>query len=884
MMKRLLQPSTALCQHCHQRPVYSDGVKTHSYCGKTCANKAEFSQNGSTAQLSSSNMCEVCQVRPKYQEPGKTHPYCSKTCARSRAGNISTNPKAVGPPPSRTLGMCHVAGCPKQAFRDRDGSFADFCSKTHRKLGETICLMCRAAPKLGETNFCGKTCMDNAYAKGPMLLEVLKGHVAFKSVADQFKVSWRHQDKRCPPVRHVYKVIMSQVSMEAYEAYRAEVEARGKFTAQNLTEGNEKRRWHGTKRNCTIGDNGRTTLCNARPKDCPMCSIIRTSFTLDAFGRGIYASSTSSKSDDYTTTLCSSKLTAIFLSKVVVGRGRKMSRDAPKLTDAPPNYDSVLAETGGSLNHDELIVYTNDAIRPSFLVIFEHSGQNLYDRARLVVLHDHDPYYRLVKENFECTWQHANKPKPPVYAVLKILTPESSLAAYSAYRSFYSELCYEDLHLLTAELFAEQGWQKTSTTLIPQIKETRSSSSTARIDFVGLGKVPPTFVFAIFPSVDCAPLFATPLISRPLARNIPSAGLEREYTPRRVRQVMLIGPAIVINGQAAMRNGSTPMASNMCDFCKIKPKWRDSSGKLHPFCSKTCAHKGPGSTPTAQGAVVSPPQTAFGMCHVAGCPKQAFKKSNGSSANYCGQTHRKLGETICLFCRARPRFGVDSNFCGKTCMNNAYAGGPMLLEVLKGDDIYESVADQFRTSWRHSNKQCPPVRHVYKIIMSNSSMASYKAYRAQVDARGRFPTKGNENRRWHGTRRKCNLGDNGLTTLCTLPDCPMCCIIKTSFSLAKFASNTSWGRFGRGIYASATSSKSDDYSKSASHSRLTGMFLSKVVVGRGFKTLVDLPLLTAPPPTFDSVLAETGISLNHDEVVVYREDAIRPSFLVIYER
>jgi len=31
----------------------------------------------------------------------------------------------------------------------------------------------------------------------------------------------------------------------------------------------------------------------------------------------------------------------------------------------------VLAEVGGSLNYDELIVYTNDAVRPSYLVMYE---------------------------------------------------------------------------------------------------------------------------------------------------------------------------------------------------------------------------------------------------------------------------------------------------------------------------------------------------------------------------------------------------------------------------------------------------------------------------------------------------------------------------------
>lgn len=32
----------------------------------------------------------------------------------------------------------------------------------------------------------------------------------------------------------------------------------------------------------------------------------------------------------------------------------------------------VLGETNGVLNHDELVVYTNDAIRPTFLVMYEN--------------------------------------------------------------------------------------------------------------------------------------------------------------------------------------------------------------------------------------------------------------------------------------------------------------------------------------------------------------------------------------------------------------------------------------------------------------------------------------------------------------------------------
>ena len=80
----------------------------------------------------------------------------------------------------------------------------------------------------------------------------------------------------------------------------------------------------------------------------------------------------------------------MLLNKVIVGKGYKMLHDSPSMTAPPSGYDSVsraphlfdhsetnhrvhkvLAEVGGSLNYDELIVYTNDAVRPSYVVMYE---------------------------------------------------------------------------------------------------------------------------------------------------------------------------------------------------------------------------------------------------------------------------------------------------------------------------------------------------------------------------------------------------------------------------------------------------------------------------------------------------------------------------------
>ena len=147
-----------------------------------------------------------------------------------------------------------------------------------------------------------------------------------------------------------------------------------------------------------------------------------------------------------------------------------------------------------------------------------------------------------------------------------------------------------------------------------------------------------------------------------------------------------------------------------------------------------------------------------------------------------------------------------------------------------------------------------------------------------MEDRGNFGAlgkpRGNESRRWHGTKRKCNLGDPGKTTFCVDSECSLCCIIKSSFDLRFFKAATGWGRFGSGIYTSSTSSKfvsfqtngrlldvhltstfrSNDYSKNMGiNSEWKALLLNKVVVGNGLKLSQNSTALTEPPSGYDSV-------------------------------
>ncbi|KAJ7844786.1 hypothetical protein B0H14DRAFT_2776300 [Mycena olivaceomarginata] len=338
--------------NCQLRPKFSDGTKTHPYCSKSCANQAKLPSQppGLSTSIPKSANCDFCGVRPKFFDGKRTHPFCSKACSKNA---VAQNP-LLNQMRKRSIGTCHAPGCQKPAHTHANGTSGSYCSLAHKTIGETICLMCKQAPKQPQSHFCGASCADDAEKNGPTILEIPAGHA-----------SWRHTGKPCPPVRRVYKIVATQAMQASYKAYQTTVENAGHFVASGRSSGNENRRWHGTRRECTLGDKGHTQFL--RIDD----FLWGTKTGWGRFGKGIYTSSTSSKSNDYSHNDCSSSFKAILLNKVIVGKGCKLTQDSTSLTAPPTGYDSVLAERGGSLNYDELVVYTNDAIRPSFLVIYE---------------------------------------------------------------------------------------------------------------------------------------------------------------------------------------------------------------------------------------------------------------------------------------------------------------------------------------------------------------------------------------------------------------------------------------------------------------------------------------------------------------------------------
>lgn len=331
------------------------------------------------------SMCEQCKWRPKYRKGNKVYRYCGLGCAglaqscHPPSTNYSTSaptPRVPQQPsfqPNPPSLKCRTPGCEAPAFVHPSGASSPYCSITHKRFGEQGCISCRAAPSLKLGDLC-HACYESGMTTAPMITMVPEDHESFRSVEKQFIQTWKH-NTACPNVRAVYKIIGTEGSLKQYQRYLDTVEARGDFVSTGKSPGNEKRRWYGTKRKCLLGDPGCTELC--MDPGCLLCCVIRTSFDPKffeggRFGAGIYTSSVSSKCNEYSGSMdVSSNLKPLLLSQVVVGNAKVLPQRNQALTAPPPGFDSVIGEVNpGALTYDKLVVYNNDAIRPSYLVMY----------------------------------------------------------------------------------------------------------------------------------------------------------------------------------------------------------------------------------------------------------------------------------------------------------------------------------------------------------------------------------------------------------------------------------------------------------------------------------------------------------------------------------
>ncbi|CAG8590004.1 8407_t:CDS:2 [Dentiscutata erythropus] len=212
---------------------------------------------------------------------------------------------------------------------------------------------------------------------------------------------------------------------------------------------------------------------------------------------------------------------------------------------------------------------------------------------------------------------------------------------------------------------------------------------------------------------------------------------------------------------------------------------------------------------------------------------------------------------------------TDSNFIQQE---------PFLYKLHEEDRDYKYVSELFLSSWKHLDKPVPTIVSIWKVYCAKELITRYELYRKSV---------GNECKLFHGTKTTCTVGfENG--GLCIEKSCSICCIIREGYKL----DCARYGLFGKGIYFSTTSSKCDNFNANLLE-KYNGvnykvMLLNNVVLGRIYKPLENGFSLTSPPPGYDSVCGDPNIvknlkDLKHDEIIVYKEEASIPQFLIVYQ-
>ncbi|KAE8216745.1 hypothetical protein CF327_g115 [Tilletia walkeri] len=223
-------------------------------------------------------------------------------------------------------------------------------------------------------------------------------------------------------------------------------------------------------------------------------------------------------------------------------------------------------------------------------------------------------------------------------------------------------------------------------------------------------------------------------------------------------------------------DGALQAPQPLCANCSIRPRYTDPATKSqHAFCGRTCAKK---------AASKNPP---------------------------------------CLLCQKAPKcFAPGSSktmldYCSDKCRKNASAKGPCLLPIPPSDPKFQSVSKQFNTT------SAQKILAIYKIIMSMSVEQAYKAYRATIAQRNNG--KPNQQRRFHGTVRRCTLGVAGNTTFCNDPQCRLCLILTGGFKHP-----TPFTRANAGVYFAVDSQYSLNYCANQASPR--AMILAKIVEGQ----------------------------------------------------
>ncbi|KAI0803132.1 hypothetical protein BC629DRAFT_1591222 [Irpex lacteus] len=247
-----------------------------------------------------------------------------------------------------------------------------------------ICLQCRQRSKRKDYQFCSKRCTTIAAKRAPQLLRVPKGHVMYNDVKKQFAKGWKEPWVPKPTIARIFLITWSARLRSEFDGYRAKVAKKRKMSQKRA----EVKRFRAEARACRLGDSGKGKLCNLPKGSCRLCTAIRTGFKYSLeykrnfvkqgridgvrYGGGLYMAPSSSKAYQYAKNegkAGGSKLRAVLMARVVLGRPEQMYTGDVRKLSPRPGFDSV--ETHYMNEPVELVVYHKYAARPAYLLLLK---------------------------------------------------------------------------------------------------------------------------------------------------------------------------------------------------------------------------------------------------------------------------------------------------------------------------------------------------------------------------------------------------------------------------------------------------------------------------------------------------------------------------------
>lgn len=202
------------------------------------------------------------------------------------------------------------------------------------------------------------------------------------------------------------------------------------------------------------------------------------------------------------------------------------------------------------------------------------------------------------------------------------------------------------------------------------------------------------------------------------------------------------------------------------------------------------------------------------------------------------------------------------------------------------DFDYLDAQTSFINGWANQERALPTIRAIYRVEhrgqLASAHMNQWFQYRSNLRSQN---TRGSavDQVLFQGLTRACSIGEVGVTTSCNEPGCALCHVLRCDFVDGHHRKVGYWGR---GIYTTTASNKADHFANNtSSQSRCGVVLLHKVLVGKRAELGYKDTNLRQPPIGYNSVDALTsdqGGVVKYSEVIVYRDDAILPWIMIVY--